>query len=181
MMRYRDLTYINYTNSSVLKNLNEIINKGKLDMKELGLRLKQKHVESLNLLGEFLQRFTLQKNSIYGNYALVTLPKSISEKYSEEYCDDAFMLVKSYLESIIGSTWSIYIREDIYNQGVCRVSFRSIPVDGKYLNVAKVAEQLGGGGHKQAAGASIESVSIDECYAKIISMLDTSQPEFLLV
>ncbi len=51
--------------------------------------------------------------------------------------------------------------------GEIRVSFRAVPD----FDVATVAFQLGGGGHKLASGCTLRDMTVDEAVAKVIPML----------
>jgi len=70
----------------------------------------------------------------------------------------------NYTRSIAGVEVGLLIRE--ISPGVCKIGFRS---KGE-VDVASIAARLGGGGHKQAAGASVEG-SLDQVTQRVVQMV----------
>jgi phosphoesterase RecJ-like protein len=70
----------------------------------------------------------------------------------------------NYTRSIAGVEVGLLIRE--ISPGVCKIGFRSK----SQIDVASIAARLGGGGHRQAAGARLEG-SLDEVTQQVVQMV----------
>ena len=106
---------------------------------------ESKPYKRILLLKEALNNLYLSENK---KVAVMTLNKDILKKYNASYDDtDGFV---NYGRSIKGVEISIFIEEQ--DDG-CKLSFRS---KGN-IDVAEIALKCGGGGHRNAAGAFVES------------------------
>lgn len=70
----------------------------------------------------------------------------------------------NYTRSIAGVEVGLLIRE--ISPGVCKIGFRSK----SQIDVASIAARLGGGGHRQAAGARLEG-TLDEVTQQVVQMV----------
>jgi len=114
-----------------------------------------KSLDSRYLLGHIL----IRTESHFGGKLLVTTEDAEKiQQYGTDSRDSDTLY--QLLQSVTGAQAVVLIRQD--KPGKLSVGFRSLdPVD-----VSKIAESLGGGGHKNAAGASITG-TIDEIIPKI--------------
>lgn len=73
--------------------------------------------------------------------------------------------VNNYLRNIENRGSGFVVYQDLNNpKKAYKVSFRSLP---DKHDVAEIAGRLGGGGHKPAAGASVEAQTLDEAIDKV--------------
>ncbi|CAG0967520.1 bifunctional oligoribonuclease and PAP phosphatase NrnA [Geobacteraceae bacterium] len=100
-----------------------------------------------------------------GDYASITVTLDMYEKTgASAELTDGFV---NYPRSIRGVEVSVFFRE--INPGLFKIGFRS---KGK-VDVSSIASAFGGGGHHNAAGATMTG-SLDEIKAKIFSHLEKS-------
>ena len=101
----------------------------------------------LRLLSKVLDTLEI---SHCGTYATLTIAqKDFEDTGAAEYMTDGFI---NFARSLQGVEVAILIRERDRKNGRFKVSFRS---KGN-VNVATIAESLGGGGHHNAAGCSVD-------------------------
>lgn len=113
---------------------------------------------SLKLLSRALTGLELIKGKIA---VLKITKKDLEATQTSEEDTDEFV---NYGLLIPGSLISIFLRES-NSDGIIKVSLRSR----LHVNVCKLAENFGGGGHKYAAGCEIKG-SMDEISKKILSL-----------
>jgi len=119
--------------------------------------LESNSVAKLMLIGTVLSTLELY----YGNkLAILTVTSDMIEKVNATE-EDSDGLV-NYAKGIIGTEVGILLKE---TAGGIRVNFRSK----EYVDVAEIAVALGGGGHKKAAGCTLE-MSLEDAKAKILQM-----------
>lgn len=174
-------TYLNHKNSISLNIAQEIIIKGKLSVKEIKLRYSTKSIESLNLFGKYMQTFKIEDAGEFGKISTVNLEKSVAEGYSYKTQKEALVLTKGFLDTPSETFISVYFRESINTINAVRMSFRSRPHNGKFVNVAEIAKHFSGGGHTQAAGSTIEAASVDEAKAIVLNFLRTTTPVYISI
>jgi len=122
-------------------------------------------------------KFSLETFSLATMKALAEIAANLdqTQSYSFSYLsdetaqeldnfDDAHMAVglfaNDYLRNIEGRQWGFLIYPDLRSgSGVYGVSFRAVA---GVKDVSKIANNLGGGGHKAAAGAKIKAASVQE-------------------
>lgn len=73
--------------------------------------------------------------------------------------------LSGFLRSIEGVKMAATVKQD--KEGHTGISVRAVPG----YDAAAVCEQFGGGGHKGAAGAGMENVTLDEAVAKLIAAM----------
>ena len=113
----------------------------------------------IKLLSEALKTLYLTSND---KIAIMCLDRKTLKKFNATYEDtDGFV---NYGRSIRGVELSIFIREE---ENGCKLSFRS---KGN-VDASKLAEQFGGGGHFNAAGAFIEK-SLKDALSIINKIID---------
>lgn len=116
--------------------------------------------ERMKLLGDALQTIELVKNGIYA-FMLVT--KDMLSKYqATEDLTEGFV---NFGRAIDGVEVSVLFKE--VNEEQYKLSFRS---KGD-VNVAQIAQMLGGGGHKNAAGCRLKG-SLDEVKQKVLAAIE---------
>lgn len=140
--------------------INDLVKKG-ADQKALIEKFYQQYsFNDLKLLGYLLARLEIEKKY---QFAWTGIDYDNYQKFKQAL-EAKEILTDNFLQSIKEAEIGAVILED--KKGVCRVSFRS---KGK-IDVSQIAQRLGGGGHKNAAGATIEG-SFSEAKNKIMLVL----------
>jgi nanoRNase/pAp phosphatase (c-di-AMP/oligoRNAs hydrolase) len=108
-----------------------------------------------------------------GDFSYTYIPTNFVE--SEEYAKDDIksawqFYVDHYLRNVEGVNWGCIIRRREKEKGVWAVSLRSI---NKVRRVDKVGKILGGGGHRNSAGGSIQADSLEEAIKRLLEVIET--------
>jgi phosphoesterase RecJ-like protein len=119
--------------------------------------LESNSVAKLKLIGAVLNTLELHYNN---KLAILTVTSDMIEKVNATEEDSEGLV--NYAKGIIGTEVGILLKET--PNGI-RVNFRSK----EYVDVAEIAVVLGGGGHKKAAGCTLE-MSLEAARAKILDM-----------
>lgn len=119
---------------------------------------REKTLGATKLIGRAIDRMELSQD---GKIALSYILRSDYEELNakREDCDE----VVNYARDIIGVEIAIFLRQTDGEDNKFRSSLRS----NQYADVSALALEFGGGGHKQAAGCSVEG-SIEEAKEKIL-------------
>ncbi|MGL5764307.1 MAG: DHH family phosphoesterase [Sarcina sp.] len=142
---------------SIVANLVDIEKKHDEIHREL---FDNKSFEKLKLTGKVLDGMELACN---GKIAVLTLTKEMLSLIDTEKEDTGDLV--SFGNKISGVEGCILLKE---TDDAVKISFRSKDS----LDVRKVAEEFGGGGHTKAAGAKINGVSIEEAKKLILKKLE---------
>ena len=96
---------------------------------------------------------------------------TISHDIYEAYCSDESRseLLTPYLSSVAGTRFGILVTEK--EPGSYRISFRA---KDDSIDVSKIAQTLGGGGHKAAAGARIDTTDMETAVEMILEQIKKS-------
>jgi phosphoesterase RecJ-like protein len=123
--------------------------------------LQKTRVEDLQFLGVALGRLKIYEKQ---KAAIITIPLDIYNAYRSE--GESTDILNSYTSTIDGTDFGVLITEKELNQ--FQISFRSRTPG---YDVSVLASQLGGGGHKAAAGARIERNSIEEAVEAVLALV----------
>jgi phosphoesterase RecJ-like protein len=118
----------------------------------------------LRLLSEVLDTLVVEPEV---RLAWVTVPTGALERHRVDA--DELEGVVEFARSVRGVELAILFRE--LANGRIKVSFRSVGA----VDVAQLAEQFGGGGHRRAAGASFEG-TLDEVRARVLAVARSVAP-----
>lgn len=144
--------------SKSLKSASKLISYG-ADMDLIMLNLfRTKSYEFLKMVGEFLT--SLKKDDI-ANFVYMAIPYHINEKHGKP------PKIYSYVANIFsnvteGIDFGVTMIENSENN--ITVSFRSR----KGFDVSKIAQELGGGGHRVSAAAGIKGLKFEDALEKIL-------------
>lgn len=117
-------------------------------------------INRLKFWGEILAKLNMEKDD---NFAWSSVPYKIYEKYKSP--ESGRESASSNFGQIINETdFSIFMIEEQKN--TLSVGLRSRV----NFDVSKIASELGGGGHKAAAGAKVEGVEFDEAVKKVLQV-----------
>lgn len=123
---------------------------------------KQRSVEDLQFIGKAIEHLTLipEKNMCY-----IAIPHDVFEAYCSEDSSKTDMLT-TYLSSVKGAAFGVLFVEKEPQK--IRMSFRA---KSDAVDVSKMAAQLGGGGHKAAAGARIDGKTLEEVIGIVTNLV----------
>lgn len=137
----------NNTSARTLKNVGELLQKG-APMRAIYLEtFAGKSAKILNIWGDLLQKI---KKHPEHNFVSVFLPFQEFKKYGI-VLDDLTGII-AVLNLVADADFSVFLVE--YERGKIKVSLRSEEFKG--VDVSRIAQNLGGGGHTYAAGFKIE-------------------------
>ena len=98
-----------------------------------------------------------------GKIVVCGIPANIQELLN--LTDEDMGNLSGFLRSIEGVKIAATVRQD--NEGHTGISVRAVPG----YDAAAICEQFGGGGHKGAAGASMENVTLEEAVQKLMAAM----------
>jgi len=79
------------------------------------------------------------------------------------------MIKNSYIRYIQGTHWGFVLRPNFDEPNLWHVSFRSMQ---GYQEVDKIAEELGGGGHKLASAAKFKAKNSEDALKKVLDSIE---------
>lgn len=138
----------------------ELIDEAGVNYQEIVYNIqRQMNIEDIIFMGNALSHIRVD----YERKAVIlAIPHTSWLQY--ENATNKTHLLTGYLQSIYGTEFGILIIEE--KPQVFRIQFRSRNRD---FDVAALAKAIGGGGHKNAAGAKLEGMSMDEALSTIFS------------
>ena len=119
---------------------------------------KSKSLDEIHLMGEMLAK--IQVDTGY-NFAWVAVSKDLTSKYPQSKEAKSFV-AGTFIPSINDTDFGFVLEET--NEYIS-VSFRSRTG----FDVSKIAEELGGGGHKSASAARLLGLNFEEAVEKVLS------------
>jgi phosphoesterase RecJ-like protein len=120
---------------------------------------KSRPFDEIQLMGKILSKSRIEKEY---RFVWSAISKEETKGYPDSQ-DAKTSVVSSYMQSVRGTDFGFVLEE---KEGFSSVSFRS-RTD---FDVSKIAEELGGGGHKSAAAARLIKISFDEAVEKVLSV-----------
>lgn len=158
-----DTGFFKYINEGApLTMAADLLDTYKLDYQSIIFNImSQLNIEDIVFMGEALSHM---KIDVEKKAAILPIPFTSEVNY--EIIADKTHLLTSYLQSINGTEFGILIIEK--TKGQFRIQFRSRNRD---YDVSALAQKFNGGGHKNAAGASVEAENIDEAIKKILALV----------
>ncbi len=120
---------------------------------------ERESVNKMKLISRVLETLTLYED---GLVAGVTIYDRFFKETGTDYTDSEGLV--NYPRSIEGVKVAFALIEKP-QEGVWKVSLRSKEA----VDVSKIAERLGGGGHKYASGCKIKAISREEALEKLLS------------
>lgn len=143
-----------------LKVAADLIDTYNLDYQKIIFNIqKQLNIEDVLFMGNAL---SLMKVNFEKKVAFLPIPYKSWMNFGEAGANN--FLLTSYLSSINGTELGILVIEE--KPGTFRIQFRSRNRD---YDVSALAKKLGGGGHKNASGATVIADSIDEAITIILA------------
>jgi phosphoesterase RecJ-like protein len=122
--------------------------------------IKEKLVGSMDISELTFIAKVLERAELYKNVLIVSIPYDIWKTYGKAQHKNEFIVY--YLNKINNTDVGILLIED--EKQLIRLEFRSRDLE---INVADKARLLGGGGHKNAAGATLKNTSLSEGIEKV--------------
>ena len=113
--------------------------------------------KEVKMWGKFIESMKIEDGFVWSAISLTTYKDFGEYPYAKEDVANLFFPI------VKGTDFGIVMVET--NENVLSVSFRSR----SGFDVSKIAEEVGGGGHKPAAGARIEGLPFDEAVNKVLT------------
>jgi phosphoesterase RecJ-like protein len=113
--------------------------------------------KEVKMWGKFIESMKIEDNFVWSAISLATYKNFGEYPYAKEDVANLFFPV------VKGTDFGIVMVET--NENVLSVSFRSR----SGFDVSKIAEEVGGGGHKPAAGARIEGLPFQDAVNKVLA------------
>ena len=113
--------------------------------------------KEVKMWGKFIESMKIEDNFVWSAISLATYKDFGEYPYAKEDVANLFFPV------VKGTDFGIVMVET--NENVLSVSFRSR----SGFDVSKIAEEVGGGGHKPAAGARIEGLPFLDAVNKVLA------------
>jgi len=114
--------------------------------------------KEVKMWGKFIESMKIEDNFVWSAISLSTYKDFGEYPYAKEDVANLFFPI------VKGTDFGIVMVET--NDKVLSVSFRSR----SGFDVSKIAEEIGGGGHKVAAGARIEGIPFQEAVDKVLTV-----------
>jgi phosphoesterase RecJ-like protein len=113
--------------------------------------------KEVKMWGKFIESMKIEDSFVWSAISLTTYKDFGEYPYAKEDVANLFFPI------VKGTDFGIVMVET--NENVLSVSFRSR----SGFDVSKIAEEVGGGGHKAAAGARIEGLPFEEAVNKVLT------------
>lgn len=132
------------------------------DSADINHRLfSSKTLKQIKAEGEAARRLAIFDN---GRIAVSTIP--YSSRFSLGLNDESMETVIDVPRSVGGAEVAVSIRQP-ENNGIFRVSMRSVGD----IDVSEICAEFGGGGHKRAAGCTVNASAIDEAERLVVGKI----------
>lgn len=166
-------TILNDTNNFANANTNAEVFRAVADMAALGInpsRLYKQYflnqsAEEMRYTGEVLSTIELHLNR-----RLLMMHSTLQMLNSNHLDADAVMNITRWVQGVKGIDAIVYLREE--EPGLYKLSLRSVNLD-----VNKIANLYGGGGHRSASGAHVKG-SLDSIKHDLISLFDSALKDY---
>jgi phosphoesterase RecJ-like protein len=144
--------------SKVMKIAGELMELGADKEKVISELFRTQTFGQVKAWGEYLSRLQIDRENKFV-WTAMKFEDYIKLKIPAKA---ASMVATQFISIIEGTNFGIVMSEDEKN--ILRISFRSR----SKVDVSKLAEQLGGGGHKKAAGGIIKDMSYEKAVEKVL-------------
>jgi phosphoesterase RecJ-like protein len=138
------------------------------DLEKLVSDLSLISQDGLTVLAELLSNIVYTDGYIYSYISDETARPAKHEALVQ--ASNSFR--NNYIRYVEGRPWGFLVQKDVaVDSNIYSVSFRA---QTDAVDVSLIAKQLGGGGHKPAAGAKFAASSIQEALDKVLSAIEQS-------
>jgi phosphoesterase RecJ-like protein len=145
------------TTPSTFKAVSRLLELG-ADKDEIILNLyRSRTFEQIKMWGEYLKLMQIDKDN---KFVWAAMPYEIFEK--NNHIDVKSEVASMFMQNVKDTEFGIVMLEDVKNH--LWISFRSR----KDFDVSGLAELLGGGGHKGAAGGELKDLPFDKAVEKVL-------------
>jgi bifunctional oligoribonuclease and PAP phosphatase NrnA len=141
---------------STLKIAAELIGKGANKDKIIYNIYRNIDFKEVKMWGKFIESMMIEDNFVWAAISLVTYKDFGEYPYAKEDVANLFFPI------VRGTDFGIVMVET--SENILSVSFRSR----SDFDVSKIAEEVGGGGHKAASGARVEGLPFQEAVNKVL-------------
>ncbi len=165
-------TYSDSRHRDTFKIVSDLLDGG-VDLESIKDRLKHYSNDQIRVLAELAKNITSQDDYSYSFLTNEFVQKCQSDSQSMPSLNTAAgIFVNEFIRNIDDRKWGfILYLNPLAGENTYSVSLRSRS-DAK--DVSKIANMLGGGGHKPAAGAKVEANSVEEALQKVQQAISSS-------
>jgi phosphoesterase RecJ-like protein len=147
-------------NADTLTTAGDLIRAG-ADKNKIIFNLFRRHsLARTQLIGEILTHAQLDQQY---HFVWSIIPHDIFSKYNDK--EAKAVAASVFMQNIEGSDFGIIITQG--EENTVWVNFRARMAD---FDVSKIGVELGGGGHKVAAGATLTGISFDQAVEKVLTV-----------
>jgi phosphoesterase RecJ-like protein len=140
------------------------------DLEAINSQLSRISPEGFQVLKELINHTSLQTDH---TFSYISDQTTAGQEALEAVRQATDIFRSEFLRNITGRPWGYIVYRDVLApRQTYAVSFRAL---GEAKDVSILARQLGGGGHKPAAGAKIEAGSVDEAINKVQQVINGSE------
>jgi hypothetical protein len=128
--------------------------------------LEQFTDEDMAVFGELSTNLTPSGNFSYSFIRDEFVKQWLADgKSGEQLHGGVDLFVNRFIRNISNRQWGFVVYKNVLQgDNIYSVSFRAV---GTVMDVAAIANKLGGGGHKPAAGAKFSAASVEEAIRKV--------------
>jgi phosphoesterase RecJ-like protein len=150
----------------------ELVEVSRVDLEELSYKLGKFPYDATPIVIEALRRISIEDDMAY-----TYVNKEDTKRWGRSNIGEALNFIKNnYLRFIQGVHWGFILKPSIKEENSWWISFRSTK---GYQEVDKIAEELGGGGHKYASGAKLEypePKSLEQVLTDVFTVIKKNVP-----
>lgn len=167
--------YYNPAHRQTFRIVSDMIDEG-VSIEKLENRLSRYSSARLNVLRHLLENLA----SLDADYSYSFIDDEFAAQWqagggnNADYKIGLELFINQYIRNIDDNFWGFVVYPDIIGgQGQYQASFRSVH---GYTDVSKIAQTLGGGGHKSAAAAKIKATSVHQAIDKVRQAIKDCSP-----
>jgi bifunctional oligoribonuclease and PAP phosphatase NrnA len=158
-------TYIDKRPDDTLRMIGELIKDG-ANIEKIRNALEQFTDEDMAVFGELSTNLIPSGNFSYSFIRDEFVKQWLADgKSGEQLHGGVDLFVNRFIRNISNRQWGFVVYKNVLQgDNIYSVSFRAV---GTVMDVAAIANKLGGGGHKPAAGAKFSAASVEEAIRKV--------------
>lgn len=168
------LRFVKPEETSAFDTIRRLVDIGKIDIQILTSKYQKIDFNIFSILSELMTNTEIKEIKDWPPVQYSYLDRNFIKKgkLTESVVSDGYHLyVDTYVRMIKGADWGFATVPK--KEGFCYFSFRSLP---ESVNVRKIAEEFGGGGHDRAAATKMEVSDTDEAIKKVFDWMKSNKP-----
>lgn len=164
--------YLNERHEATFKIVNELLDAG-VKIEDLTYKLNQYNEDQMRAIAELAKNVTHQDDYTYSFISNEFIAKWQADDNSMASLNSAVgAFINDFIRNINARNWGFVVYQNpLAGESIYSVSLRS---RSGVKDVSQIANKLGGGGHKPAAGAKIKASSVEEAIQKVHQAITNS-------